>query len=90
MLPPGCTDSDQLDCVDRANYLQDLFLASDTTMAILTDVPNSGPANAPIPFSDTLATQQITNELTAGGYNRVLVENIIAPMWAPLRPRSTR
>ena len=79
MLPPGCTDSDQLDCVDRANYLHDLFLASDTTVAVLTDVPNSGPSNAPIPFSDALTTQQVTNELTAGGLNRVLVENIIAP-----------
>ncbi len=84
MLPAGCTDTDQLDCVDRANYLQDLFLASDTTMAILTDVPNSGPANAPIPFTDALATQQTTNELTAGGYNRVLVENIIAPNVGPV------
>ena len=84
MLPPGCTDSDQLDCVDRANYLHDLFLASDTTMAILTDVPNSGPANAPIPFSDALATQEITHELTDGGLNRVLVENIIAPNVGPV------
>src|SRR6202046_3772355 len=43
MLPSGCTDTPQLDCVDRATYLHDLFLASDTTVAILTDVPNSGP-----------------------------------------------
>ena len=50
----------QLDCVDRANYLHDLFLASDTTVAMLTDVPNSGPSNAPIPFPEALRTQQIT------------------------------
>ena len=84
MLPAGCTDSDQLDCVDRATYLHDLFLASDTTVAILTDVPNSGPANAPVPFPDALATQQITNELAGGGANRVLVENIIAPNVGPV------
>ena len=57
MLPAGCTDTDQLDCVDRASYLHDLFLASDTTVAVLTDVPNSGPSNAPIPFPDALSTQ---------------------------------
>jgi predicted TIM-barrel fold metal-dependent hydrolase len=85
MLPAGCTDTPKLDCVDRANYLHDLFLASDTTMAILTDVPNSGPATAPIPFSEALGTQQITNELTAGGYDRVLVENVISPNVGPLQ-----
>jgi hypothetical protein len=85
MLPAGCTDTPRLDCVDRANYLHDLFVSSDTTVAVLTDVPNSGPGNAPIPFPDALHTQQVTNELTAGGYNRVLVENIIAPNVGPLQ-----
>lgn len=79
MLPAGCTDNPQLDCVDRANYLHDLFLASDTTVAVLTDVPNSGPTNAPIPYADALSTQEITAGLTKGGASRVLVENIVAP-----------
>ena len=83
-FPPGCTDSTQLDCVDRASYLHDLFLASDTTMAILTDVPNSGPSNAPIPFPEALRTQQITAGLTDGGASRLLVENIIAPNVGPV------
>ena len=84
MLPAGCTDTPQLDCVDRANYLHDLFLASDTTVAVLTDVPNSGPSNAPIPFADALSTEQITAGLTGGGASRVLVENIIAPNVGPV------
>jgi hypothetical protein len=84
MLPPGCTDTPQLDCVDRANYLHDLFLASDTTVAVLTDVPNSGPSSAPIPFSDALSTQEITAGLSSGGASRVLVENIIAPNVGPV------
>ena len=84
MLPAGCTDNPQLDCVDRATYLHDLFLASDTTMAILTDVPNSGPANAPIPFPEALSTQEINAGLTGGGASRLLVENIIAPNVGPL------
>jgi hypothetical protein len=84
MLPPDCTDSDRLDCVDRANYLHDLFLASDTTVAVLTDVPNSGAANAAIPFPEALSTQQITAGLTHEGASRVLVENIIAPNVGPV------
>ena len=79
MLPAGCMDAAPLSCVDRANYLHDLFLASDTTVAVLTDLPNTGPSSAPIPFTDALRTQQITSELTAGGHSRVLIENIIAP-----------
>ncbi len=79
MLPAGCTDSQPLDCVDRANYLHDLFLASETTVAVLTDVPNSGPSNAPIPFPEALSTRDIAAGLTHGGASRLLVENIIAP-----------
>ena len=79
MLPSGCADTPQLDCVDRASYLHDMFLASDTTVAMLTDVPNSGPSNAPIPFTEALSTQEITSGLVHGGAGRLLVENIIAP-----------
>ena len=85
MLPPDCTDAQRLDCVDRANYLHDLFLASDTTVAVLTDVPNSGPSNAPIPFPEALRTQEITAGLTHGGASRVLVENIVAPNVGPVQ-----
>ena len=85
MLPAGCADADKLDCVDRAAYLHDLFYASDTTVAMLTDVPNSGPSNAPIPFAEALKSQQITDGLTHGGASRLLVENVIAPNVGPLQ-----
>ncbi len=84
MLPAGCTDNVRLDCVDRATYLHDMFLSSDTTVAILTDVPNSGPSNAPIPFPEAMNTQQILTGLAHGGANRLLVENVIAPNVGPL------
>jgi uncharacterized protein len=84
MLPAGCTDSPRLECVDRATYLHDMFLASDTTVAVLTDVPNSGPSNAPIPFPEAMNTQQILAGLAHGGASRLLVENVIAPNVGPL------
>jgi len=84
MLPAGCADNPQLDCVDRGSYLHDLFLASDTTVAMLSDVPNSGTSTAPVPFPDALSTQEITHGLAAGGASRVLVQNIIAPNVGPI------
>ncbi len=84
MLPAGCTDNPRLDCVDRAAYLHDMFLASDTTVAVLTDVPNSGPSNAPIPFPEAIDTEQILAGLDHGGASRLLVENVIAPNVGPL------
>jgi hypothetical protein len=84
MLPAGCSDVPRLDCVDRATYLHDMFLASDTTVAVLTDVPNSGPSTAPVPFAAALDTREITAGLTHGGASRVLVENILAPNVGPL------
>jgi predicted TIM-barrel fold metal-dependent hydrolase len=79
MLPPDCTAGDPLECVNRAAYLHSLFLSSDTTVALLSDVPNSGPDDAPLPFADAVGTQQLADSLTTGGASRVLVHNVIAP-----------
>jgi len=79
MLPPDCMADNPLECVNRAAYLHDVFLASDTTVALLSDVPNSGDDTAPVPFADALGTQQFAAELTHGGAPRVLVHRVIAP-----------
>ena len=39
LVPAGCAEADPYRCVDRIAYLHDMFLASDTTMALLSDVP---------------------------------------------------
>lgn len=79
MVPRDCMAANPLECVNRAAYLHDIFLASDTTVTLLSDVPNSGADDAPIPFADALDTQQFAAELTHGGAPRVLVHNVIAP-----------
>ena len=84
MLPPGCTDSDKLDCVDETSYLHDMFLASDTTMAMLTDVPNSGASTAPVPFPQAVKTEELVGSLARWGASRLLIENVIAPNVGPL------
>ena len=81
---PTAPRPNRLECASRAAYLHDLFLASDTTVAMLSDVPNSGPADAPVPFADQLGTQQLAAQLTHGGAPRVLVHNVIAPNFGDL------
>jgi hypothetical protein len=87
MLPANCTASDRLQCVDRAAYLHDLFLSSDTTVAMLTDVPNSGPSDAPVPFGAAVGTLNATAGLTGAGASRLLLQNVIAPNVGPLGAR---
>jgi predicted TIM-barrel fold metal-dependent hydrolase len=81
---PDCDSDDPFACADRANYLHDMFVLSDTTVAMLTDVPNSGPDNAPLPFSDAVGTQAMADRLTRDGASRVLVQNVIAPNFGDL------
>jgi len=87
MVPRDCMAANQLDCVNRAAYVHDVFLASDTTVALLSDVPNSGPDDAPIPFDDAIGTQQFAADLAHGGAPRVLVHNVIAPNVGDLSAR---
>lgn len=84
---PQCSAADPFECADRAWYLHDMFLVSDTTVAMLTDVPNSGPSDAPLPFSDAVATQEFAAQLTHDGASRILVHNVIAPNFGDLHAR---
>jgi predicted TIM-barrel fold metal-dependent hydrolase len=86
-MVPDCGAANQLECASRAAYLHDLFLTSDTTVAMLSDVPNSGPDDAPVPWADQLGTQQFAAQLTKGGAPRVLVHNVIAPNFGDLNAR---
>jgi hypothetical protein len=49
LVPAACDSPDRLECLDRIAYVHDMFLASDTTVALLSDVPNSGDDDAPLP-----------------------------------------
>lgn len=84
LVPAGCAAPDAFECLDRAHYVHDLFLASDTTVAMLTDVPNSGPGDAPIPFADATGTSDFAADLAAGGVHRVLSQSVLAPNFGPI------
>jgi hypothetical protein len=84
LVPAVCEAADEFECLDRAHYVHDLFLASDTTVALLTDVPNSGDADAPLPFADAVGTSDFARQLAAGGVHRVLAQSVLAPNFGPV------
>jgi hypothetical protein len=87
MVPPDCTASDPLTCVDRSVYLHDMFLASDTTVALLSDLPSTGESNDSLPFADAEGTRALVAGLTRGGASRLLLQNVLAPNFGPLAAR---
>ncbi len=87
LVPAGCSEADPLACLDRTAYLFDMFLASDTTMTLLSDVPNSGPDDAPLPWDEKRTTRQLAEALAAPGAPRVLLHDVIAPNFGDLSMR---
>ena len=87
MVPPDCTAANPLTCVDRAAYLHDMFLASDTTVALLSDLPSTGDSTDPLPFNAADDTWQLASSLTRGGQSRLLLQNVIAPNFGSLAER---
>jgi hypothetical protein len=87
LVPDGCTEADPYRCLDRTAYLHDMFLASDTTIALLSDVPNSGPLDAPVPWEEKRETRRLAAALSTPGADRVLLHDVIAPNFGDLSMR---
>jgi hypothetical protein len=87
LVPPGCAEADPFRCVDRTAYLHDMFLASDTTVSLLSDVPNSGPLDAPVPWAEKRETKHLADSLAVGGRSRVLLHDVLAPNFGDLAMR---
>ena len=87
LVPSGCTEADRLECLNRVSYITNMFLGSDTTIALLSDVPNSGPSDAPVPFDAKVGTAELMEAITVAGQPRVLVHDVIAPNFGELAMR---
>jgi hypothetical protein len=87
LVPDGCAETDPYRCLDRTAYLHDMFLASDTTVTLLSDVPNSGPLDAPLPWAEKLETKRLAESLAVGGESRVLLHDVLAPNFGDLAGR---
>jgi predicted TIM-barrel fold metal-dependent hydrolase len=87
LVPSGCLEADRYECLNRAAYIHGMFVASDTSVALLSDVPNSGPDDAPMPFAEAVKTADFAAALANGGAPRMLVHNVIAPNFGLLGAR---
>ncbi len=87
LVPAGCREAEKLECLNRVAYLTNMFLGSDTTMALLSDVPNSGPIDAPLPFDAKVGTAELMEALTVAGQRRVILHDVIAPNYGDLEMR---
>jgi uncharacterized protein len=87
LVPSGCGEAEPLECLNRVAYLTNMFLGSDTTMALLSDVPNSGPIDAPLPFDAKVGTAELMEALTVAGQRRVILHDVIAPNFGDIDMR---
>ncbi|NIR35163.1 MAG: hypothetical protein GWN79_02585, partial [Actinobacteria bacterium] len=76
MVPPGCTEAERLECLNRMAYLTNMFLGSDTTIAMLSDIPSSGPLDAAVPFDAKVGTAELMEAITVAGRSRVLLHDV--------------
>lgn len=72
----GCGESDAVRCFSRERLLKDVFLDSDTSVAVLSHVPGTIDAN-PLSHDDALATKKVLDALD--GSERLLLHGRVHP-----------
>lgn len=72
----GCGESDTLQCFSRERLLKDVFLDSDTSMAVLSHVPALSASN-PLSHEEALATKRVLDALD--GTERLLLHARVHP-----------
>jgi predicted TIM-barrel fold metal-dependent hydrolase len=72
----GCGESDAVRCFSRERLLKDVFLDSDTSMAVLSHVPGTIDNN-PLSHEDAVATKKILDALD--GTERLLIHGRVHP-----------
>ncbi len=76
---PACAEADKLDCLSRFYYAHDIFLESDTTMAVLSDTPSSVDSRDPLNFDEMKRTREIINQLSPPSSNRMRLHSVVVP-----------
>lgn len=72
----GCGESDAVRCFSRERLLKDVFLDSDTSMAVLSHVPGTV-ENNPLSHEEAVATKKILDALD--GTERLLIHGRVHP-----------
>ena len=78
-LNPDCGPDGDLECFSRYGYLKDIFLESDTTVAVLSDTPSPADTADPLTFDEMRRSRDIVDMLSSGGASRLLLHSIVVP-----------
>lgn len=78
-IHPNCGTEDRTECFSRFFYLHDIFLESETTVAVLSDTPAPTDNEDPLTFEEMRRTREIIDELSSGGAGRLLLHSIVVP-----------
>ena len=78
-LNPGCALDDAGECASRYGYVKDIFLESDTTVAVLSDTPSNSDEADPLTFDEMQRSREIIDMLSSGGASRLLLHSIVVP-----------
>jgi predicted TIM-barrel fold metal-dependent hydrolase len=76
---PACTEADKLDCLSRYYYTHDIFLESDTTIAVLSDTPAPSDRFDPLNFDEMKRTRDLLNHLSPPDTGRVRLHSVVVP-----------
>jgi predicted TIM-barrel fold metal-dependent hydrolase len=77
----GKSVEDKLDLLNRAHYVKEVFLDSDTVMAIISGVPTRDWDKNPLPPDQMVATRKFVNDIA--GSQRVLSHGLLRPNLGP-------
>lgn len=75
---PDC-DVGAPECFGRYYYIKDVFLDSDTTVAVLSDTPSQSDEQDPLTFEEMQITLDTIDMLSSGGASRSLLHSIVVP-----------
>lgn len=73
----GKTLEDKLELLNRAHYVKEVFLDSDTVMAVISGVPTRDWDKNPLPPDQMVATRKFVNDIA--GSQRVLSHGLLRP-----------
>lgn len=76
-FPQGaCGEADPVDCFDTNHFLREVFVNSDTSVAVLSAVP-AAPDDEPLTVEEAAATEQIVQALA--GSRRLMIHGLVLP-----------
>jgi predicted TIM-barrel fold metal-dependent hydrolase len=76
---PNCSEADRLDCLSRYYYAHDIFLSSDTSLAVLSDTPSNRDSLDPLNFDEMKRTRDIISALSPPDSTRMRLHSIVTP-----------